>query len=313
MQAAKDLKVSIPSLNIAMTGATGLIGRELLSFLSRLGHRVFPLVRKVAKKGEIYWDFNAGKIELEKLEAMDAFIHLAGENIASRRWTKKKKEMIYKSRVEGTAFLIDALNGLKKPPRVFISASAIGYYGSQSHLVEDEKMQAGEGFLARVCEKWEEQAMRFKRGRVVLARFGLVLSPKGGMLHKMLLPFRWGLGAQLGSGKQLMSWISLDDAIHLIQHLLISPSIQGPVNVCTPNFVSNAEFSKVLAKVLGRPCFFSIPGFFLRFVFGEMAKEMLLSSIGAMPKKIQASGFSFFYPDLESALVHLLKKRDPIV
>ena len=295
-----------PPLTVAITGASGLVGRELSAFLRSAGHKVLSLVRREPKEDEVLWDINSGKIEGEKLEGVDGVIHLAGENIGSGRWTVEKKKRIEESRVRGTALLVKALNSLKSPPKVLISTSAVGYYGVQSNVVSSESAEPGKDFLAQVCKKWESEAKGFTKGRLVMARLGVVLTPKGGALSKMLLPFKMGMGGKMGSGKQLMSWISIDDLVYQLYRLLLTPSIDGPVNLCAPQPVTNLEFSKTLALVLHRPCLFPVPAFMAKLLFGEMAEATMLSSIGAKPKKIEEAKLPFYYSDLSSALKHLL-------
>lgn len=278
-------------LKIALSGSSGFVGAALKTFLSSAGHAVFPLVRKKDTSG-IFWDYSKGLIDSEALENLDAFIHLAGENIASSLWSKAKKRKIYESRVLGTEFLVKTLNTLKKPPKTLISASAIGYYGDD--------------FLARLCAAWEEKALSYKKGRVAIARIGLVLSPQGGALAKMLKAFRWGLGAFIGTGEQQMSWISLDDLIYAFYAFLSEKSFQGPINCTSPNPLSNKEFSQSLARVLQRPCLFSIPAFLLRQTLGEMAEATLLASHKIKPKRLEREQFPFQHPQLEQALQHLL-------
>lgn len=295
-------------MTIVITGASGLVGSEISAFLRSAGHRVLSLVRRDPKENEILWDINSGKIESEKLEGVDGVIHLAGENIGSGRWTNEKKKRIEDSRVYGTSLLVKALNDLKLPPKVLISASAVGYYGMKGNAVVNEAAGSGDDFLAQVCEKWESEAKGFKKGRLVIPRFGVVLTPKGGALSKMLLPFKMGLGGKMGSGKQLMSWISIDDLVYQLYRLLLTPSIEGPVNLCAPQLLSNLEFSKTLASVLHRPCLFPIPAFMAKLLFGEMAEATMLSSIAAKPTKLEEARLPFYYPDLSSALKHLLGK-----
>ncbi len=305
-----ELQNSIPTkpLTIAITGSSGLVGSELSSFLRSAGHRVLSIVRKEPKKDEIHWDINSGKIENEKLEGVDGVIHLSGENIGSKRWTNTKKKRIEDSRVRGTSVLVQALNSLKSPPKVLISASGVGYYGIKSNVIANEAAEPGKDFLAQVCKKWEAEARGFKKGRVVTPRFGVVLTPKGGALKKMLPPFKMGLGGRIGSGNQLMSWVSIDDLVYQLYRILLTPSIEGPVNLCAPQMVTNLEFSKTLALVLHRPCLFPVSAFMAKLLFGEMAEATILSSIGAKPTKVEEAGLPFYYPDLLSALKHLLGK-----
>lgn len=307
-----DLEVqnSFPTspLTVVITGASGLVGFELSAFLRSAGHRVLSLVRREPQEDEILWDINSGRIETKKLEGVDGVIHLAGENIGSGRWTDEKKKRIEDSRVRGTSLLVEALNSLKSPPKVLISTSAVGYYGIKSNVVANEAAGPGKDFLAQVCKKWESEARGFKKGRLVTPRFGVVLTPKGGALSKMLLPFKMGLGGRMASGKQLMSWVSIDDLIYQLYRLLLTPSIEGPVNLCAPHLVTNLDFSKTLASVLHRPCLFPVPAFMAKLVFGEMAEATMLSSISAKPTKLEEAGLPFYYPDLSSALEHLLGK-----
>ena len=307
-----DLQVyhQFPSkpLKIALTGASGLIGSELAVFLRNAGHHVLPIVRREAKKDEVFWNIDSKIIEADKLEGLDAVINLAGENIGTGRWSSKKKKAILDSRIKGTAFLVETLNRLKSPPKVFISASGAGYYGSNLQTPAHETSPPGKDFLAQVCEQWEEKAKEFDKGRLVIIRPGVILSPKGGALKKMLLPFKLGLGGKLGSGKQLISWITIDDLIYQIYRILLSPHIEGPVNLCAPKPISNMEFSKTLATTLFRPCIFSQPSFLVKTIFGEMAENLLLSSIDVRPSKLEKAEMPFYYSDLSFALRHLLGK-----
>ena len=295
-------------LTIAITGASGLIGKELTTFLLTAGHRVFPITRKPTKKNEIFWDLKSKNIDQDKLEGMDAVIHLAGENISSSRWTFKKKTRIRNSRIIGTQILVHALNRLKTPPKVFISTSAVGYYGSQSGAGIDESAEPGIDFLAKVCVGWEAEARKFQKGRVVIPRFGIILTPKGGALKKMLFPFQWGFGGRVGSGKQLISWITIDDLIYNLYRLLHDESFSGAINLTSPNPVTNQVFALTLAKVLGRPSIFPLPAFIIRLVFGEMADATLLSSLGVQPSILNKAGIRFYYPYLDSAFQYLLGK-----
>jgi uncharacterized protein len=297
-------------MNILVTGASGLIGSALVSSLTAAGHDVTRLVRSQPKPGEkaARWDPIAGSVDVSGLQGVEAVVHLAGENIAER-WTAAKKVQIRDSRVRGTQVLCEALNGLAPPPKVLVSASAIGYYGNRDAEVLTEDSPAGAGFLAEVCQAWEAatEPARQRGIRVVRLRFGVVLSAAGGALAKMLPPFRLGLGGVLGSGRQYMSWIALDDAVAAIQHAIVTDGLQGPVNAVAPHAVTNQEFTKTLGKVLGRPTVLPMPAFAARLMFGEMADELLLASARVQPAKLQASGYSFRYPELEGALRHLLE------
>jgi len=300
-------------MNILVTGSTGLIGSALVPFLAKSGHGVTRLTRlksgSQSKPGEAYWNPDEKKIDTSSLEGYDAIVHLAGENIAGI-WTTEKKNRIRKSRIDGTRLLSKSLAELANPPKVLVCASAIGFYGDRGDEVLTEESAPGEGFLAEVCREWEaatEPAIQ-KGIRVVNPRFGMVLSPKGGALKTMLLPFRMGLGGNMGSGKQYMSWVSIDDVVGAVYHAISNESLRGAVNVVAPNPVTNSEFTKTLGRVLGRPTLLSVPEFAVRLLAGEMADEMLLASTRVQPVRLLALGYKFRYPELEIALRHLLGK-----
>lgn len=294
-------------MKIAITGATGLVGSELKHFLLSAGHDVYTLVRGLCESNkEIRWNPLTGDIELDKLEGFDAVIHLAGENIGSGYWTEKKKQRIRDSRVIGTKHLVAALNKLKKPPKTLISFSAVGFYGLRALGPCEKHSNCGNDFLAKVCSEWEQEALKYSKGRVIIPRLGVVLSPKGGALEKMLPPFRLGFGGKIASGAQYMSWIAIDDVIYNLYHMLYDETISGTLNLTSPNPITNEEFSKTLAKTLKRPCLFPLPSIVLKAVFGEMAEATMLSSIKAFPDTLKESKAPFFYTDLESALRHLL-------
>lgn len=294
-------------MKILIAGATGLVGSALRPYLLGMGHEVVLLDRHI-EEGFIYWDPEMGEIDPEKLEGFDAVINLAGENIA-QRWSSAKKKRIVESRVKSTRLLADTLAYLKSPPKVWINASAVGYYGSQGDRVLSEETKAGTGFLSEVCQKWEgaTEAAEKKGIRVVHARFGVVLTPKGGMLGSLLTPFKLGLGGKVGDGKQYMSWIAIDDLLGAIEHILQHEEITGPVNVTSPKAVTNGQFTEELGKQLHRPTFFTIPSPIAKLIFGkEMAEEMLLGSTRALPKKLEETGYEFQYPKLTEAFKHLL-------
>lgn len=298
-------------MRVLISGSTGLIGAELILALKDRGHQVVRLVRHEFQRGEnkILWDPEHYEIDVNDFEGFDVVINLAGENISSGRWTHEKKKKILNSRVIGTHMLSELLKILSRPPRVFISASAVGIYGSCGDQILDESLPPGDGFLAEVCTKWEQAAKPAadKGVRVLLMRMGAVLSEKGGVLGKMLLPFKLCLGGVIGSGEQYMSWISIDDLIGAFLHVISNESISGPVNVVAPAPVTNREFTKTLGKILSRPTILPLPAFAAKLLFGEMARELLLSSARVAPKKLEESGYSFLYPDLASALRHLLE------
>lgn len=298
-------------MRVLISGATGLIGSALSAFLQNEAHEVIGLSRRAAKPGEpsLQWNPADRTIDRARLEGFDAVIHLAGENIA-KRWTEDARRRIRESRVEGTRFLCETLAGLEQPPRVFIGASAIGYYSNRGDEILTESSAPGSGFLADICREWEAAADPVRRRglRVVHARLGMVLSPRGGALGAMLIPFKLGLGGVIGSGKQYMSWIAIDDAVGALGHILRAESIEGPVNVTAPYPATNRDFTKTLGKVLRRPALFPLPAFAARAVFGPMADEMLLGGARVIPQKLLDSGYVFQTPALEDALRHVLGK-----
>jgi uncharacterized protein (TIGR01777 family) len=299
-------------MKILVTGSTGLVGSALLPFLKSKRHEVFRLVRSQAKTGPaaIYWNPEKGIDDVARLKGMDAVVHLAGENIAEGRWTQEKKKRIRDSRVNSTRVLSGTLAQLMQPPRALLSASAIGYYGNRGDRVMREESAPGSDFLANVCREWEaatEPAVQ-KGIRVVTLRFGAILTPEGGALSKMIVPFQFGVGGKIGSGSQYMSWVALDDVIGAINHALVNESLRGPVNVVAPHAVTNYEFTKTLGRVLSRPTIFSVPAFAARLAFGEMADAVLLASTRVEPAKLKESGYVFQHPELESALRQMLKK-----
>jgi uncharacterized protein len=300
-------------MKIAVTGSTGLVGSALVPFLTTGGHHVTRIVRTGTTEADTVWNPGTGQIDAARLEGLDAVVHLAGENIAARRWNAEQKARIRDSRVQGTKLLCETLAKLQRPPRVLISASAIGYYGDQGDRELTEESPSGSGFLPEVCREWEAATEAAKKAgiRVVQLRFGVILSPGGGALAKMLTPFRLGLGGRIGNGRQWMSWIALDDVVGCIHHVLATDSLHGPVNAVAPRPVTNREFTKTLGKVLWRPTPFPMPGFMARLAFGEMADELLLASTRVLPRALMDSSYRFLYGDLEIALRHLLGKDGP--
>lgn len=296
-------------MKVLVTGARGLVGSYLVPYLQNRGHQVTRLVRNSPEGRDITWNPEAKEIESQKLEGFDAVIHLAGDNIASGRWTEAKKAEIRRSRVEGTRFLCDTLASLKSPPKVLVSASAIGYYGDRCNEILTEASQAGDNFLAHVCQEWESAAApaEAKGIRVAKLRIGVVLSPKGGALNKMLPPFKMGAGGRIGSGKQYISWIALEELVAIVDFILNNNSLQGPINAVAPNAVTNDQFTAALGAALKRPTIFPVPGFAAHLLLGEMADELLLSSALVKPEKLLASGYKFRFEDISAALLQILR------
>lgn len=298
-------------MRILVSGSTGFIGGHLTGALISEGHSLVRLVRsgqEIPGKS-VVWDPDKGRINKESMENLDAVIHLAGENIIAR-WTEERKEKILKSRTVSTALLSEAIAQLKVPPKLLISASAVGFYGDRGSELLDEDSSPGSGFLSEVCKSWEAAALPAAQAgvRVITTRFGLILSPDGGALARMLPAFKSGLGGRLGNGNQYVSWIAIDDIIGVILFLLTSKEVAGPVNVVSPNPVTNREFTKILAGVLSRPAFFGVPASVLELTFGkEMADSLLLTSTRVRPKKLTQNKYIWRYPELENALKHLLK------
>lgn len=302
---------NVKPMKILVTGSSGLVGSSLVPFLKTQGHNVFTLARPQSNKhGELSWEPESGKINPKDLEGFDAIVHLAGENIADGMWTKEKKLRLEQSRILSTRLLADTLLKLENPPSVFVCASAIGFYGDRKDEVLTENSKLGKGFLADLCQKWESEAARVaeKNIRPVMLRIGVVLTCSGGMLQKILPPFELGGGGPIGSGKQYISWIAIDDLVSAIYHCICTPTIKGAVNATAPDACTNNDFTKSLGKVLHRPTIFPVPELALKLVFGEMAKETMLSSCRAEPVKLTETGYKFLYPKLESALKHVLGK-----
>ncbi|MEM9195947.1 MAG: TIGR01777 family oxidoreductase [Myxococcota bacterium] len=297
---------------IAISGATGLVGRALEKRLTGEGHIVLRLVRRreqAVDDEHVYFGIDEGVVDKEKLQDLDALVHLAGENVGGGRWTTARKSRIMDSRKLGTRTLARAVAELSPPPKVVVGASAVGYYGNTGDRVVDESGPRGAGFLADVCEEWEAawEPAEVAGVRVVKARIGVVLASEGGALEKMLPPFRLGLGGPLGNGRQWMSWITLEDVVRALHRSITDERLSGPVNVVAPSAVTNDEFTRSLGKALGRPTFFRVPGAALRVALGgEMASEMLLGGSRVEPKKLTDLGFEWAHPDLAGALQDVL-------
>ncbi len=289
-------------MRIAITGASGLIGTAAVHRLRASGHQITALVRGTPKPGEIRWN-PTGSVDLSALSGHDAVVHLAGESI-SGRWTAAKKSKILNSRVQGTMTVAAAIARLQQKPKVLVSASAVGYYGASEDKSFDESSPPGADFLAEVAKQWESATEAAARAgiRVVLLRFGVVLSGAGGALKQMLPPFRMGVGGRLGSGKQWMSWVSVEDAAGAVEVALANPAVSGAVNVVSPNPVTNAEFTNTLGAVLHRPTVLPMPGFAVKLAFGEMGETLLLRGQRVLPKKLQENGYTFIHGNLKDAL-----------
>jgi uncharacterized protein (TIGR01777 family) len=293
----------LPPQRIAVTGASGLIGNALVGYLKSQGHTVQRLVRRAAvSSDEITWDPIAGTVDMEALAGVDAVIHLAGAGVSDKRWTKKYKSEILNSRLLGTTTIAKAVAIVK--PQVFISASAIGWYGESGNRAVIESDRVGDDFLAAVCREWESAADLAADVRTVKLRTGLVLDPTGGALGKMLPIFRFGLGGKLSNGKQWWSWITLHDQIRAIAFLLEN-KISGPVNLTSPNPVTNSEFTAGLARAMHRPALFPVPAFALKIALGGFSAEVL-GSKKVMPQALTEAGFTFDYPHISSALEKLV-------
>ncbi len=299
-------------MKILITGASGLVGGKLIPVLESKGHDIYKLSRSKAKNAdEIQWDAYEGFTDEEfaKLESFDAVVHLAGDNVAGGSWTDEKKQSIKDSRVKGTRTLVDALKKVENPPKIFVSASAIGFYGNRGDEILTEESPKGEGFFPEVCSEWEAEGDRAQEfgARVVLPRIGVVLSKDGGALEKMLTPFKFGVGGTIGSGDQYMSWIAIDDLIGIIVFALENKNLNGAVNATAPNPVTNEKFTDTLGTVLHRPTIIPVPSFGIKLLFGEMGETLLLEGCRVIPEKLKNAGFEFEFSDLENALRHVLK------
>lgn len=301
-------------MHVAVTGASGLIGKALTAKLTADGHHVSRLVRRLRARedggDEIPWNPTDGVLDEDHLEGVDAIVHLAGENVGGGRWTEARKAAIRESRVLGTRTLIDAIARAEPRPRTLISASAIGYYGTETEdAVLDESAPPGTDFLAEVCRAWEAEAERATTlcVRVVRTRIGVVLDPRGGALEKLVRPYKAGLGGKVGSGRQWMSWIALGDVVRAFEHLLANDALVGPFNLVAGD-VTQAEFARTLARVLGRPSVVRLPGFAVKAIFGEMGESLLLSGQRVSGAALRKSGFSFEHAELEATLRALLRR-----
>ena len=307
---SSEVNRSTTSRTVAITGASGMVGQALSGLLKQRGDRSIAVSRSEGDSYEdsIRWNPESGLINPARMEGVDAVVHLAGENIASGRWTDDLKRRILNSRVQGTKSLVESLAKIEKRPSTFICASAIGFYGDRGETIMAEDSPAGKGFLADVCQAWEAEAMQAEAlgMRVVCVRIGVVLSPKGGALARMLLPFKMGMGGNVGNGKQYWSLIGLNDLVRIFAYCLDNDQLSGPVNAVSPQPLTNAEFTKVVGSVLHRPTLFPLHAFMAKLVLGEMANELLLSSTRVNPGKLLKSGFAFEQPELKQCLEHEL-------
>ena len=296
-------------MKVLITGASGLIGQELQRSFADKGYEMLLASRKEPTDDQhIQWSIEDGFTDPEKLEGIDAVVHLAGENVSGFRWTEDKKKAIRDSRVLGTRNVVDAISKLKQKPKVLVAASAIGFYGERGDEEVTESSAIGDNFLAGVSKEWEAESRRAEDAgiRTVLLRTGIVLSKDGGALATMLTPFKFGVGGVVGSGKQWMSWIALDDEIAVINFAIENANLRGAVNAVSPNPVTNEEFTKALGEVLYRPTFLPLPEFAISMIFGEMGDALLLASTKVLPKRLEEAGFEFKYPELKPALEQAL-------
>lgn len=292
-------------MRIVVSGSSGFVGSALCAMLTAQEHQVIKMVReRGSAPNTIYWNWENGTIDAEKFENADAVVHLAGESIAARRWSESQKSLIMRSRVEGTRLIGRTLQQLKQPPRVFLSASAVGCYGDRGSEKLTEDSIPGNGFLSEVCTAWEAAAQDTcpHQSRLVIMRIGVVLGRDGGALSKMLLPFQLGVGGRVGTGRQFVSWVGLQDACRAILFCITENAMRGPVNIAGPTAVTNGEFTKTLARVLHRPCRLPMPAAIIRLIFGQLGEEALLAGNRALPRQLQENGFSFSHPTVEEAL-----------
>jgi uncharacterized protein (TIGR01777 family) len=298
-------------MRVLISGASGLVGTALTEALRAEGHTASHLVRPggSASPGDVPWDPSKGTADVTAMEGADAAVCLSGASIGDRRWSAERKNLLRSSRVDTTRVFVDALAKLSRKPRVFVCASAVGIYGDRGDEMLTESSAPGRDFLSSLARDWEAEAMRAEKTgiRTVIARFGVILSPSGGALPRMLLPFKLGAGGRLGSGKQWMSWIVLEDVVNILRFAMANEGVRGPVNVVAPAPVENSEFTRTLARVLRRPAIFPAPAFMLRLALGEMADALLLSSQRAIPERLRSAGYEFRFSNLEAALSAILR------
>jgi uncharacterized protein (TIGR01777 family) len=294
---------------IAVAGSSGLVGSHLVRYLEANGDHVIRLVReRPASPGFVFWDPAKGELDAATLDAVDAVVNLAGVSIAGKRWSAARKQKILQSRIDSTSLLSQTMASMSSKPSVFISTSAVGYYGDAGSIVLTETAPRGEGFLAGVCEQWEAAAEPARQAgiRVIHPRFGIVMAGDGGMLPQIARLFRVGLGGPMGNGQQFLSWVDLDDLVAMIDFLIDADSIEGAMNAVAPQSVTNEEFTRTLGTVLSRPTFLPAPAFAIRLLMGEMGEELVLASQRAVPTRLQDAGFAYRYLSLERSLRHAL-------
>lgn len=301
-------------MKIIVSGASGLIGSALTRASRAEGHDVWHLVRRARSEGslaphEIRWDPPSAQVDVPALEAADAVVHLSGASISDGRWTEARKQALRSSRIDSTRVLVDSLMRLRQPPKGFVCASAIGYYGNRGDEMLTESSEPGWDFLSLLVRDWEAEANRAAQAgiRTAILRFGVILSAEGGALPQMIRPFKLGVGGRIGSGRQWMSWIALEDVIRIIQRAIADATLHGPVNVVAPEPIRNADFAQIVGRVLHRPALVRAPKFALRLVLGEMADALVLGSQRVLPEQLLQANFEFRYKDLESALRALLR------
>jgi uncharacterized protein (TIGR01777 family) len=296
-------------MRVAVTGSSGLVGSALLAHLAASGHDPIAVVRGPRDQAASLWNPDEQWVREGAFDTVDAVVHLAGEGIADRRWSDARKRELTESRIASTRLLVEHLRALPLPPRVLITASAVGYYGSRGDETLTEESDGGEGFLAELCAAWEAESRRaqaFGVRAVQIRTAGSVLDRAGGTLAKMMLPFKLGLGGRLASGRQWFTWITLEDEVRAIEHLLHAESVSGPVNLTAPEPVTNADFTRAFARQLGRPALLPVPAIALRLLFGQLADEAILASGRVVPERLIASGFEYAHRDLDAGLAAAL-------
>ncbi|MBZ0266096.1 TIGR01777 family oxidoreductase [bacterium] len=297
-------------MKILLSGSTGFLGTTLLRHLSQKGYTVHRLMRGMVSDPvrEVYWKPSKGELNPDRIDQFNTIIHLAGSSIAGGRWTAGRRKLILESRTQTTELISRKLAGLTNKPSCFLCASAVGYYGDCGDTPLDESSPNGDGFLSDVCRQWEEATLPAKEAgiRVVNMRFGVILGKHGGLLEQLKMPFKLGLGAKLGNGKQFQSWVSLEDVVRAIEFLIEKENVSGAVNITSPSPVQNTHFTRILAKKMNRPAVFTLPAPMLRLILGQLAEEMLLASQHALPTKLQKAGFRFNHPTLAETLDELL-------